>query len=132
MTGKMSVHAGRPGLVFALDGRVCAVLSPAQLRLLLALEAYGGPLPVRQASRVIWPGQAGALTGSQRASAARSTTRLLELDLAAQQKVGGPLTLTAQGRRLLERRGELIARVLAASRSPAASALTSWSRYTPP
>jgi hypothetical protein len=63
MAGKMSVHAGRPGLVFAQDGRVYAVLSPAQLRLLLAIEAHGEPLPVRQASRVIWPDQVGALTG---------------------------------------------------------------------
>jgi len=115
MTGETFVRAGQSGLRFVRGGRVRAVLSPAQLRLLLALEAHGKPLPVRQATRVIWPDQAGALTASQRASAARSTTRLLERDLAAQQKVGGSLSLTAHGRRLLERRGELIARVLAAS-----------------
>jgi hypothetical protein len=93
----MSVRAGKPGLVFAKDGRVHTVLSPAQLRLLLAIGAHGEPLPVRQASRVIWPDHVGALTVSQRASAARSTTRLLERNLAAQQKIGGPLALFRSG-----------------------------------
>src|SRR4051812_28888001 len=98
MTAPLTAHAVKTGLVFVRDGRVRGVLSLAQLRLLLAIEEHGEPLPVRQSPRVIWPDQAGALANSQRASAARSVTPLLERDLVVQHKAGGALRLTERGR----------------------------------
>jgi hypothetical protein len=90
------------------------VLSPIQLRL-LAIECHGAPLPVRRATRVIWPNRVDPLTASPRVSAARSITRLLERDLATHSMTGGVLALTHRDRRLLKGRRELIAEVLAAT-----------------
>lgn len=95
------------------DGRVRSVLSATQLRVLLAIEESGTALPVRQVPRLIWPGHIGALTASQRASAARSVTRLLERELVAQQHVGAALTLTPRGRGTLTRYRVMVAEALA-------------------
>jgi hypothetical protein len=114
MTGAVTVHAGRPGLIFVRDGRVRTVISTVQLRLLLAL-ASGEPMPVREAARVIWPNQPGMLTGSQRASAARSVTRLIGRQLISQKTVGQPLTLSDAGRDLLRRHGEVVHAIVTAA-----------------
>jgi len=108
----MNLHPGRPGLVFAQDGRVRVVISRPQLRLLLALERRIEPLPVRQATRSIWPEQAGPLTASKRASAARSITRLTKRSFIAQAQSGQPVSLTEMGMRLLENRRPLIDEVM--------------------
>jgi hypothetical protein len=86
----VTVHAGRPGLVVAKDGRVRIVHSPGQLRLLLALVEHGGTLPVRRATRVIWPNQDGPLQPSQRSSAARSVSRLRARGFVEQRQIGEP------------------------------------------
>jgi hypothetical protein len=87
-----SVHTGRPGIVFTKsDGRVDYILSPSQLRLLRTIRP-GMVLPIRDATRVIWPEQTGSLTPSQRASAARSVTRLVEHNLIERRDAGVAIT----------------------------------------
>ena len=112
MASAWTVRVGRPGLVVSRGGRVARVYSPAQLRLLLALEAAGGSLPARAAARTIFPGHRGALTASQRASAARSVTRLHARGLLTQDATGQALTPDA--RRFLDGYRAVIARVVAA------------------
>ena len=113
MASAWTVRVGRPGLVVSRGGRVARVYSPAQLRLLLALEAAGGALPIRAAARAIFPGHRGALTPSQRASAARSVTRLHARGVLTQDAAGQALAPVA--RRFLDGYRAAIAQVLAAA-----------------
>jgi hypothetical protein len=94
MTTGQQIHHGRRGLVIARDGRVQAEISAGQLRLLHALGMPGELLPIRQATRAIWPDQAGPLTSAQMASAARSITRLVRHGLAVRRDDGVAITPT--------------------------------------
>jgi DNA-binding MarR family transcriptional regulator len=93
MPGAERVHPGQQGLVIARGGRVAAVVSPTQARLLFALPSGRAALPIHQATRAMWPGQTGSLTASQRASAARSITRLVEHGLVERRPGGVGLTV---------------------------------------
>src|SRR5687768_12653445 len=93
MPSAQSIHPGQQGVVIARGGRVAAVVSPTQLRLLLALPSARAALPIRQATRAMWPEQSGTLTPSQRASAARSITRLVEHGMIERRPGGVALTV---------------------------------------
>jgi hypothetical protein len=94
MSRPYRMHAGRQGIVSPRHGGVHFVLSPGQLQLLRALTR-GEALPIRRASRAIYPEQAGPLTPSQRAAAARSVTRLVNHGLV--ERRGAALTVTTNG-----------------------------------
>jgi DNA-binding MarR family transcriptional regulator len=96
LTLMRTLHRGRQGIVSPKRGGVHFVLSPGQLRLLLALRDAGTVLPVRQATRAIWPDQSGPLTPSQRATASRAVTRLVRHGLV--ERRDAVLATTANGR----------------------------------
>jgi hypothetical protein len=77
---------------------------------LLALGRPGTVLPIRHATRAIWPDQTGPLTASQMASAVRSITRLVNHGLAKRRGAGVavtpavvPIVLSEQMARLSQR-----------------------------
>jgi hypothetical protein len=108
----MQVRVDIRGLTFVDDGQVFAVLSPAHLRLALALERLGKPLPAREATRIIWPERTGPLTGSQRSSASTSIGRLLAGGLIDRRVSGGAVYLTTEGSALLSQQRPRIAEAL--------------------
>ena len=83
---------GPQGIIVTRSGRVTAVVSPGQLRLLRALGQLGTVAPTEQAIHAVWPDATDELTASQQKSAIRSITTLCRHGWAERRNGGVSIT----------------------------------------